>query len=518
MPTQVSYPGVYIEEIPSGVRTITGVATSIACFVGWAPQGPTDRAVRILNFQEYEKHFGSIHPNSYLGYSVKQYFENGGSDAYVLRVLPDNPAAPTAPTEVSATTKISDGTDEISFVAASPGEWAHRYAVELKKTANSYSIVVVQLELDATGQPVIVSGQPKILGVVETFSRLSLNPNDPRYIVEVINDRQNGSQIVRVDGTPPTAMNVGVSAPFAGGTASALAHPDDINSGQWNQVVQSVAAEAKQLDQIDLFNLLCVPGLTDATALGTLSSFCERRRAFLIVDSERDANDPNTFTPPTVSTKKNAAIYFPWLNAPDPLSEGRLSDFPPCGFIAGLYARTDATRGVWKAPAGTEATLVGAHSSAVNLTDKQNGILNPKGVNCIRSLPVYGTIAWGARTLDGDDEIGSEWKYIPVRRTALFIEETLFRATKWAVFEPNDEPLWAQLRLNIGSFMNDLFRQGAFQGRSPRDAYFVKCDKETTTQNDINRGIVNVVVGFAPLKPAEFVIIKLTQIAGQIEA
>jgi hypothetical protein len=198
------------------------------------------------------------------------------------------------------------------------------------------------------------------------------------------------------------------------------------------------------------------------------------------------------------------------------LQENRAEEFPPCGFIAGLYARTDTDRGVWKAPAGTDASLTGVIGVRTQLTNDENGILNPKAVNCIRKFPVYGTVSWGARTLRGNDEIGSEWKYIPVRRTALFIEESLFRGTQWVVFEPNDEPLWAQVRLNVGSFMNTLFRQGAFQGSSPRDAYFVKCDKDTTTQSDIDRGIVNIVVGFAPLKPAEFVVIKIQQIAGQI--
>ena len=148
--------------------------------------------------------------------------------------------------------------------------------------------------------------------------------------------------------------------------------------------------------------------------------------------------------------------------------------------------------------------------------DAENGILNPLAVNVIRKFPVYGTVVWGARTLQGNDEVGSEWKYVPVRRTALFIEESLYRGLKWVVFEPNDEPLWAQIRLNVGSFMNDLFRQGAFQGTTPKDAYFVKCDKDTTTQSDINRGVVNILVGFAPLKPAEFVVIKLQQLAGQL--
>jgi uncharacterized protein len=182
-----------------------------------------------------------------------------------------------------------------------------------------------------------------------------------------------------------------------------------------------------------------------------------------------------------------------------------------------VMARTDAQRGVWKAPAGLDATLVGVPSLSVALTDAENGELNPLGINCLRAFPSAGRVVWGARTLRGADQLADEYKYIPVRRTALYIEESLFRGLKWVVFEPNDEPLWAQIRLNAGAFMHNLFRQGAFQGSSPRDAYFVKCDKETTTQNDINLGIVNVIVGFAPLKPAEFVIIKLQQMAGQIE-
>lgn len=139
-------------------------------------------------------------------------------------------------------------------------------------------------------------------------------------------------------------------------------------------------------------------------------------------------------------------------------------------------------------------------------------------MNCLRVAPGAGHVVWGARTRNGSDRIASEWKYLPVRRTALFIEESLFRGIQWAVFEPNDEPLWAQLRLNIGAFLNNLFRQGAFQGKTPRDAYFVKCDATTTTQTDINLGVVNILVGFAPLKPAEFVVLRLQQIAGQIPA
>lgn len=214
---------------------------------------------------------------------------------------------------------------------------------------------------------------------------------------------------------------------------------------------------------------------------------------------------------------QNVAVYFPRIKALDPQNENRLEEFAPCGAVAGIYARTDLRSGVWRAPAGQEAVVVGAWELAVKLTDFEQGSLNQVGLNCLRIFPVIGSVVWGARTLKGADKLASEWKYVPIRRLGLFIEESLYRGTQWAVFEPNDEPLWAQIRLNLGAFMQSLFRQGAFQGSSPRDAYFVKCDAETTTQTDRNNGIVNILVGFAPLKPAEFVTIKISQIAGQIE-
>jgi phage tail sheath protein FI len=186
--------------------------------------------------------------------------------------------------------------------------------------------------------------------------------------------------------------------------------------------------------------------------------------------------------------------------------------------VAGIMARTDATRGVWKAPAGTDAAINGVRGLSINLSDDETGELNPLGINCLRSFPIFGRVVWGARTLRGADQLADEYKYVPVRRLALFIEESLYRGTQWVVFEPNDEPLWSQIRLNVGAFMQNLFRQGAFQGTTPAEAYFVKCDKTTTTQNHINLGIVNILVGFAPLKPAEFVVIKIQQMAGQVEA
>lgn len=172
---------------------------------------------------------------------------------------------------------------------------------------------------------------------------------------------------------------------------------------------------------------------------------------------------------------------------------------------------------MWKAPAGTEARLAGVHSLTVKLTDRENGLLNPLGINCLRAFPVMGPLVWGARTLQGADALDSEWKYVPVRRLALHIEESLLRGLQWVVFEPNNEQLWQQIRLNASAYLHSLFEKGAFKGTTPRQAYFVKCDKDTTTEADIENGIVNVVVGIAPVKPAEFVIVKIQQMAGQFD-
>jgi len=212
--------------------------------------------------------------------------------------------------------------------------------------------------------------------------------------------------------------------------------------------------------------------------------------------------------------KDYAAMFWPGVKIS---TNGSTKDIDPSGSIAGLMARIDSNRGVWKAPAGIEADIRGIRGVQRTMSDPENGLINPEGVNAIRVFAT-GIVSWGARTMDGFDNSGNDdYKYIPVRRVALFIEESLYRGLKFAVFEPNDEPLWAQIRLAAGAFMNNLFRQGAFQGQKTRDAYFVKVDSETTTQNDINLGIVNVVVRFAPLKPAEFVIITIQQMAGQVQ-
>jgi phage tail sheath protein FI len=253
---------------------------------------------------------------------------------------------------------------------------------------------------------------------------------------------------------------------------------------------------------------------------GAASVFAQRERAVLLMDAPatwtevQDALNPTTGVNAirTGLVRNTAALFYPRVTVDE---GGRDVQVGPAGAIAGLIARIDSTRGVWKSPAGTEADLRGVRGLERLFSDEEHGFLNPRAINTLRMFS--GTVVnFGARTAEGDDADASEWKYLAIRRLAYYIEESLYRALPWVVFEPNDEPLWAQIRLNVGAFMHDLFRKGAFQGPK-RDAYFVKCDAETTTQNDRNLGIVNIHVGFAPLKPAEFVILKLQQLAGQVE-
>ncbi|MEI6340899.1 MAG: phage tail sheath subtilisin-like domain-containing protein [Verrucomicrobiota bacterium] len=274
----------------------------------------------------------------------------------------------------------------------------------------------------------------------------------------------------------------------------------------------------RALDPVD-FNLLVLPGITDATVLAEAGAYVTDRGAFLIAESR-----PTDTTPAQAAQGVNsgayphipdAAVYYPWIVASDPLQDGALRPMPPGGAIAGVFARTDANRGPWKGPAGIDTAIVGAVDLAYDLTLPEIGTLYPLGMNCLRGIPGAGVVVWGTRTRVGADADGNEWKDVPVRRMALLIQQSLLRGTEWVVFEPNDEPLWSQIRVSIGAFLQNLYRQGAFAGRSPREAYFVRCDAQTTPEDDRRRGVVNIQVGFAPLRPAEFVIIRIQQMAGQ---
>lgn len=508
MPAVLNYPGVYIEEVRSNVRTITGVATSITAFVGRARRGPMDNdpqglsPVRIRSFAEYDRTFGGLWDDAPMSFAVNQYFQNGGSEALVVRVGAGGSLA-------TAARAFGD----VTISAANPGTWGGNVQVTIDHangTGGTLTAPLFNLALrdTATDQR-------------ESYFGLSTDAAHPRSIARVLLGSSLARAVVAAPGTRP--------APIADAALTVAATADGNAVGAAEVVTGGTLAANRQgiyaLDRADLFNLLVIPPYSPTTdvAAGDLANaltYCHDRRAVLLVDPPGDTDTvAEALTHANaVGRNANAAFFFPRLRAPNPLRENALQDFAPSGAVAGVVARTDATRGVWKSPAGIDATLNGVQALALKLTDGQTGDLNPLGVNCLRDFPVYGRVVWGARTLAGADALASEWKYLAVRRMALFLEESLYRGTQWVVFEPNDEPLWAQIRLNLGAFMQNLFRQGAFQGRTPREAYFVKCDAETTTQNDINLGIVNIVVGFAPLKPAEFVVIRLQQMAGNVAA
>jgi phage tail sheath protein FI len=659
-----TYPGVYIEELPSAVHPITGVATSIGAFVGYTARGIDDRAQQIFSFADYERLYGGLASNSELSYAVQQFFNNGGTQAWVVRTP--------ATAEGAKPANVVFGTSPaLTFTALSSGTWADGEllvdvdlnGVDQTSDATAFNLTITNL----------------VDGTVEPFPNVSLKNTHNNYVANVVNDPDNGSQLVNVtigSGTPtvnpPVTGLVGAAPSMSGvdttthsyGISFSVTHPAhtslpplpiDIQVLAKNaSVPQTVGGLATQLQTainaqlavklpgasvqcsvsgtgssqairvnallpqfpdaviaiagptvasglsdvsgdlgltgtanvahyalgtnhagwghqtssgegndgtglpgtndiigdpgsftgiyaltsgyVDAFNLLCIPDATRAVP-GNPSSLdtsvdpnsiysaaialCVSKRAFLLIDAPPNVNTISSAVDWKTSGLKvsdpsgHAATFFPRLRLPDPLNNYNLRTYAPCGVVAGVYAQTDATRGVWKAPAGTGATLAGVQSLVYKMSDAENGVLNPLGLNCFRTFPVYGTVLWGARTIVGADAETSQWKYVPVRRVALFLESSLYQGTQWVVFEPNDEPLWSAIRLNVGSFMQNLFTQGYFQGQTPAEAYFVKCDSETTTQTDIDNGIVNIIVGFAPLQPAEFVIIQIQQMAGQ---
>ncbi|KAB7647954.1 phage tail sheath family protein [Polymorphobacter fuscus] len=626
MPAVLTYPGVYIEETASGVRSIAGVATSIAAFVGRTRRGPTNEPIVINSYGDFERRFGGLWVASPLSFAVRDFYLNGGGTAIIVRLFHPQfadaaartaalaaatteaqtgadlvaaaattaagaggataagvaaaaqtaagtavgtsglaagnavaaaaaaaaaaPAATPATVSAAATGAVADAVtaaaasaapvtaasidaNGLSLEAASPGDWGN-----LLRARIDHDVAVDPANPAAATMMFNLTVRDGQTGEVEVHRNLSVDPGHPRRADLVLKD---SSALVRAPTLPAARPGASTTTPGTDpwatntpATNAAVAEADRAGNGNAltaGDFTPAGAAAAKQglyaLDKADQFNLLCIPphtpeGSIEAALVDAGIAYCTGRRAMMIVDPPADwdsKEDAIAGVDAGVGTASaNAALFFPRIVQQNPLRDNREEAFAPCGAIAGLIARIDGQRGVWKAPAGLDATLVNVPKLSVPLTDLENGELNPLGVNCLRALPGAGRVVWGARTRRGSDRLADQWKYIPVRRTALYIEESLYRGTQWVVFEPNDEPLWASIRLNIGAFLHGLFRQGAFQGTAPRDAYFVKCDKDTTLQADIDRGVVNIVVGFAPLKPAEFVVIRLQQIAGQIQA
>jgi phage tail sheath protein FI len=326
----------------------------------------------------------------------------------------------------------------------------------------------------------------------------------------------------------PSTLGYAVQQFFLNGGSQALIVRVE-GDGSGGITDADIIASLPTLQQADLFNLLCIPPLkrhdgdVGKETWDAAIAYAKSRHAFVIVDpaerwtSADDVLSAATGLTSVVTPDDNAAIYFPCILVSDPLNDGQLDSFAPGGTIAGIFAQTDMTAGVWKAPAGINAGMRGVQGFSLGgsgaLTDADSEKLNPAGINSLRNFPTFGNVVWGARTLKGADVLASDWKYIPVRRLACYIEESVVQGTKWATFEPNNEALWARIALSVNAFMQTLFRQGAFQGTTPPQAYFVKCDSTTTTPTDIANGVVNIVIGFAPIKPAEFVMLAIQQIA-----
>jgi phage tail sheath protein FI len=529
MPVTTSYPGIYIEELPSNTHTIVAAPTSITVFVGYAhpfktPPANWNTAIELFSFTDYEREFGGFFSSDRLDNSlpnaVNEFFLNGGADAFVVALQPSYWDSSGNNQGFVAPATLSVG--GITFTAREFTDTNHQLILTIKVSAASAGVA-----------DIILSYGP----VSETFRKVTLTSTDGNFIEKIVGTAANPvSSLVTVSPTgasyPATFTGVNqVSIALGSGTPlpTSPQNPDPTWTTFSVQDFTPVFQQDSSLDKLSIFNLVLVPGISDNTIWSEAQAFAERKLAFCILDPPAQAAADPTFAPlplmadlieaGIIPKTTNGALYFPYLQSHDPQTNA-LIELSPSGFVAGQFAATDLNRGVWKAPAGLQTVLVDTIGVVARgaMTDLRQGTLNPKGVNCIREFPAVGSVVFGARTLVTENVSFEQWKYVPVRRTALFIEQSLYNSLGWVVFEPNDDPLWVAIRNTIEDFMLSLFNQGAFQGSTPSQAFQVKCDSSTTTQTDINNGIVNILVAFAPLKPAEFVIIKIAQLAGQVQA
>jgi uncharacterized protein len=561
MTITTSYPGVYIQELPSSYHAVTPAPTSVAVFVGYvnpylpqnasgAPSPNYGIPVLLNSFSDYQTNFGGLFSSpwqpDYLGQAVYQFFLNGGSTAYVVGLQATdyyllNPSTSTAPPSPGAsqgalapayiTLTEQGGLETITFTAIQP--------VGLGPSTTPVSLTQIGIPMTlsitpATGSTTVADVVIAYGNVVETYRQVAI-----ASLATTINAVSQLVTVTYSSATPPTEFPAATAATnFQYPTGSEPPVPTStqaytvINSGT-DPNFSSVFAANNPLDKVPVFNLLVLPGIYDTTTIPLATAFAERKRAFLILDpppgspsatgtstSGWDADSlvqtlaDGDVPAPAPPVSINSAIYFPWLATTDPVT-GAASSAPPSGFVAGVFATEDASRGVWKAPAGIEATVLGTTGVVPTgvMTDPQQGVLNQNGYNCLRDFSGTGTVVYGARTTAL--KVQQEWMYVPVRRMALFLEQSLYASLTWAVFEPNAQPLWTALTQEVNAFMLSLFRQGAFAGTTPSTAFAVQCDATTTTEQDIANGVVNILVAFAPLEPAEFVVVQISQLAGQ---
>ena len=521
------------EPRPAVPHVVQAATTSVAAFPGVYPSGPVGEAVLVGSWDEFVSQYGGLSEDSSLAaFAVWQFFQNGGTSAYIVRL------------DSGVMTHASAKVGGIVLTALSPGAALNGTSVTFRPSS----------DLGATPPAVDLVTTAADSTAVETLTGLPSAPAD--LASGITNGSKHFSAAVDSSGgTPATAAADSPSYQFP--ASATLAHGND---GSWDPTALKDALLAQfgdppvppvpvpALDQIapSVFNLMCVPDaiwLEEADQISVLKvaqRYCQKHQAFLIVDTPapRTATPSSsmfgkpTFTVPPLGddVARQAflktdwtndlfgvdwfcgAAYYPWVTIPNPTPTpgGQPMAVPPSGTVAGVYAATDTARGVWKAPAGVEAQLTGVIALAdTTITDTVNGDLNVMGVNCLRTFPLYQSIVWGSRTLAGSDIASSPFKYVPVRRLADFIEQSLQQSLRWAVFEPNAPTLWASISLEVTAFMAGLFAAGAFAGSSAAQAYTVVCDASTTSPQDMLSGIVNVNVGFAPVDPAEFVMLNI---------
>jgi phage tail sheath protein FI len=524
-------PGVYVEEVPSTSKPIEGVSTSIAAFVGLAPGGPVNTPMRISNWTQFAKIYGDpVEPDSgpfmegaYLAHAVYGFFQNGGSQCWIVRVgQADGGAGAVAQAALPA---AADSGVETLRVLALPGVDG-QVKVELSEHP------VIRNDGDGEGdKPAGGEREPtyKITisaagGAREEYDGLTLKKGRNNIATKI----NAASQFVRIEeagGGLPDAQRAPATGTYV---LSAPSVPvDKVGASDFAGDVARRRGIGG-LAAIDEITMIAIPDIWAIAENGN-GKLVKEVQEKLIAHCE-NAGDrmaildaPNGMLPQEVLDwrlqdagydSKYAALYWPWIDVTNPLTNKPLT-IPPSGHVAGVWCRTDTARGVHKAPANEVA--LGANSVAFQITHAEQGSLNKAGVNCIRAFPGRGIRIWGARTLSSDPE----WRYINVRRLFNYVSESIMQGTQWSVFEPNDQKLWIQLRIAAASFLTRTWREGALFGSSPEQAFFVKCDEETNPPEVIEAGQVVCEIGIAPVRPAEFVIFRLSQYAdggGQIEA
>jgi len=509
MPTYLS-PGVYVEEVDSGSRPIEGVGTAVASFVGLAEKGPFNEPTLVTNWSQFSGTFGDFLPGSYLAHAVYGYFLNGGGTAYVVRI--GEASAPPPPP--SAKAELGSGGDKKAagyrVEALEPGPAGNDLTVEVNYPSgegapeDGFSIVVKR------------GDKPE-----EQFDNLTAK-RGKQNAATVVNAQ---SKLIKL--AEPTANAVvdrpaATTAALVGGGPAPDAPP--IRLSPTDYVGDSADRTGfGGLEAIDPVTMVCVPDLMAAYQQGMVDSdgvkavqlamiaHCELmgdRMAILDTPPGLNAQQVREWRVDTAGyDSKYAALYWPWVKVFDP-SQAQNVFVPPSGAIAGIWSRSDDTRGVHKAP-GNEVVR-GAITLETQITKGEHDLLNPVGINCIRSFPGRGIRVWGARTISSDPA----WRYLNVRRLFNYLEESILGGTQWAVFEPNDHALWSKMRRTIESFLVNEWRKGALFGLTPQEAFYVKCDDETNPSEGIDAGQVVCEIGVAPVKPAEFVIFRLSQFSG----